>query len=482
MGITQNKYNKILEVCLYIVIFFILHFLVLYFIFPRYYDPLWPNHNDFYVPVYLANMDGGLHYALTLPRPVGYVFFWIIGHFGISESIFAVLLLISINFALIISTIRYYYEITINMVFIVSVCCFAYLILSSPFQYTFATHDAFAQLSLFFLLMASYAYFHRKNILLTILLLMLAFFSKETFAISVLFLSFAWLVYNINKDRYRDGFIPIVMVTFVIIIAVGYNVKINSPFVTNSSDGGYSIVFSIISFGKMFCKYIFSGFNVLNFVAIAIITLILLVKTNFKLKILFCTILLPIAGIFSVLPVSLLPNHYFPGYSFNYTYFIYIPILLLSQIYYNQKLIYGKYIFIFVVILVICSPLVYLNKYKDNWWDLAQEEQQRNLIKDLSSNIDSLTLKQNNVLVTGINFPFSPFDFWESIASFNPSVNVNFYVVSCSNNITPIKFLQLKSKPVLIGFSFIQKNEAESLNVNQIWNVESNGSIIVVKN
>src|SRR5665213_1644427 len=73
---------------------------VLKFVFPKYLSPLWPHHSDFYIP---ASVAGGFRDALsylTWPRPVGMIFFVLIGNLGTRGSIAVIIAITIFNAAI----------------------------------------------------------------------------------------------------------------------------------------------------------------------------------------------------------------------------------------------------------------------------------------------------------------------------------------------------------------------------------------------
>ena len=69
----------------------LIHGLVLYFVFPGYYSPLWPNHSDFYIPVALAQSNLAFTDYLRFPRPMGFIFSGLIGHLGTRGAMLVVI-------------------------------------------------------------------------------------------------------------------------------------------------------------------------------------------------------------------------------------------------------------------------------------------------------------------------------------------------------------------------------------------------------
>ena len=67
------------------------YFLCLQFVFPGYFHPLTPHHNDFYFPPGLSFDGHSLLEKLTWPRPFGFIAFQILGNHveqqrGLAES------------------------------------------------------------------------------------------------------------------------------------------------------------------------------------------------------------------------------------------------------------------------------------------------------------------------------------------------------------------------------------------------------------
>lgn len=92
------------EFSVLLVLFLLIDGLVLKLVFPKFVDPFWPLHSDFYIPAALAYSPAGFWKVLSYPRPVGYAFFWLIGHLKTRGAMVAVLLLVGVNYSLFVTT------------------------------------------------------------------------------------------------------------------------------------------------------------------------------------------------------------------------------------------------------------------------------------------------------------------------------------------------------------------------------------------
>lgn len=419
---------------------FIIHALVLYFVFPRYYDPLWPNHDDFYVPMSLAHSSLSAWSYLWFPRPVGQLFFFTIGHLSLHGSIFVVLLLIMLNCTLASEIIRCTAKLPANFSYLASYSLYLFLLFSQPHFYEFAIHDAFAQLS-FFLLTSSallFLEFHKtgKTALLAISLVIAiaGFLAKETYGLTLVFLGFSWLIFHRREGLLRAS-LPLALTSIALAFALAFNFLQKSPFTSGASGSNnpYHLVVSPASVATEWLRYARDGLNALSISSLTIClcsSLIFLPK-----KIRWLSVILPLSAILAWVPNALLPNHHYSGYSWSGAYLLFSPALFISALVRRgwKPAACG----LAAIITALTSPLLFARAYKDNDWSILQESNQRNLLKSLATLDAGLIEKPNinKVLVTGINFPFSPFGQSRAIRMFPHMRKIKFTVVSYSDEL-----------------------------------------------
>lgn len=222
----------LIEFCFLTLLTLFIHALVLYFIFPGYYSPLWPNHNDYYMQAALANSSAEILSYARWPRPIGMMFAYLTGFFGIKGSIAVVIGITAINCTLTVMLIRRILIIEFKWPFLVSFIVYLYLLFSQPHFYGFHTHDCFAQLSYFFLINAvGWFFIFRERSVLAInfilfSLTLLAFLSKEVYGLSALAVAGAWFFYARKVSLIR-AVMPILVVGSTLLMSLGYNAYLN---------------------------------------------------------------------------------------------------------------------------------------------------------------------------------------------------------------------------------------------------------------
>lgn len=144
--------NKALVFVALFALALITHAVVLQFIYPGYYEPLWPLHSDFYLPTHINNSGLGVINYLSKPRPSGMVFFFLIGSLGVHGSIAAIIFVTLMNVTMTATVAKNILNISFNLQFLAAYISYLVLLFSHPYFYSFYAHDAFSQFSYFLLL------------------------------------------------------------------------------------------------------------------------------------------------------------------------------------------------------------------------------------------------------------------------------------------------------------------------------------------
>lgn len=476
----RNKYvSNFIELFLLFIIGLIVHALVLSLIFPGYYSPLSPLHEDFYLAAAIANSHSEILSYLTSPRPIGTIFFGIIGNFGIKGSIAAIVGLTILNCALTGIFIRKLLGISLDGYFLSAFTLYVYLLFSHPYFYTFYSHDAFAQLSFFLLAVSAHLYLviDKRAVILNGFLLFslstLAFLAKETYALSALAVSTAWF-FHYKKESFLSAATPFVSISAGLILSFIYSFYLKSQFVTGNG-GAYEIDLSPWSVATEWIYYILPSFNFMWL--IASLLLAIFIFRNFKIldkeSLFFWGCMA--ASALAILPNALLPNHRYNGYSWSGAYLLYAALLLLpviiNRIHFRRAVAMSTAIGI--VALCLLSPLANRHKYPLNSWNLFQEKTQRNLLSslhELANEVD--TTVEEKVLISGISFPFSPFRKSASVKSFKKFNNVTFDVITYYSNDPQLKTDRIDS------VKFIAPNEVNFEDYTRILLLGSDGHLI----
>lgn len=469
---------------LLILLAWVVHFLVLSFIFPGYYRPLSFHHSDFYIPAAFAYAPDGYFSFSTLmnwPRPLFMWFYKFTGYFGHEGSVAWVIGIVFFNTALTALLVKRWLNIPLDKRFIVLYFLYAFLLFSAPFFYTFYSQDIGSQLSYLLFLLAAWSFtlLRQLNIVLAgglvFIFSLAALLVKETYAISAAFVAFMWFVANL-KAGYVRASTPLVALSAAV-IAVAINiVRTKSVFVNPDAAQGssYSMNLELISVAIELFRYIKDGLTPLVIFLILVMILGLYkVTRNYKLSaVVFCGF---VFALLSWLPNALLPNHYYPGYSFNGLYvclatvFVVLKLPTLSLSWRSPLLV--------MILLVLLTPLTSLKKYNGsrNAWVLAMEEVQTNMLAGfrvasagLIGEVDPVS-----ILIEGISSPFHPFAFPFSLYSFEGGGNGLYYfpVPESSNRINTSEGL----------VNFIGAKDVSIMSYDQVWFFDDKGYLVRIE-
>lgn len=434
-GARQATFWRKKELALLLGLALTVHAAVLRFIYPGYYKPLWPNHGDFYIPLGLANAPIEFLHFFKVARPAGEAFFWIIGNFGLHGSILAVIFLIMLNCVLSAGIFRHLFPVALTARYLVAFTAYAYLIFSHPYFYEFAAHDAFSQLSFFFLALSVLLFLRfcenpRSYLIpLCFCCALLGFLAKETYGLTALLLAITWFVTH-KKAHLRAAITPVVIAATAFSIAILINIANDSMFISSdsASSSTYHLVLTPGSIFTEWWRYAISGLNILSaitLVALAASAWLFLSPRVFKAVL----IILAAAGAAWV-PNALLPKHFYPGYSWNGSYLLFLPILslpLLPRAAPPSGIACGAAILIAAYV----SPVLSADKYLSNNWSLSQEGINRNFITALDHINDQLMPDADyRVLVSGLNFPFHPFNHAYAIRMFPHMRKIHFSLLT----------------------------------------------------
>jgi len=473
----------IAEFCLLMIFTIGVHAFVLRYIFPGYYNPLWPNHSDFYFSSALANTPSGILSVFKLPRPIGTLFIWLIGHLGIQGSIAAVIVLIQSNCVLSAMLFRRIIGIDFKWSFIAAFFVYLYLIFSQPYFYTFCTEDQMSQLSYFLLINAAWffhIYLKRPSLYALILFFffaILAFLAKETYALTSLVIASAWLL-SYPKKNTMHALIPLVALVSALGVSFIYNACMHSRFYgfdTNAFNAPYKMILNPASVFGEWSRYAREGLNVLN-----LGMFLLIVLTSYRYfradsrKIILVLLSCLIGALLAWIPNSIFPNHHFGGYSCSGSYILFLPVILIALFLQNNKQMY--YMSMAVILLGISSPVLNKNEYLRNDWYLEQENIQRNLLSTLHPLLDQVgtTGASKRILVTGLSFPFNPFIHPMCLLTLTKASLPEFDVVAYST----VNFKDEALGDRVNWVKFIRPDQIDFKKYTNVWMFTSDGRLI----
>lgn len=412
--------NLFIKIACLAVLAFILHAIVLKFIFPGYYSPLYPHHSDFYIPVALANSphDFFQYRYLGYSRPVAIFLIKIIGFLGIHGAILFTVLNVMINCVISATLFRRLLKVPFNAFFIVLFCIYCYLLFSHPYFYTFYTHDVLSHLSYFFLITGGVLFFtqqeknFRKALLLLFSFSLIGFLVKETYMVVELFFVLLGSAFNYKRRSLKTALSPVLAVTAAIGIVLIFNLCIKSVFINfhNAPTDPYYIRLTPASIFNELLLYTKEAFNFLH--GIIIVGMGLLIPLFFRSKEKKVAYLITgclVGIVLSWIPNAVIPNHHNGSYSFNGSYVFYLPLLAIPLI--KMKDVMTRVSVAMLALVCIISPLTSKADYDRQWWVLEQEGTQRNLLRELDTLMNTVNNHeyQGKILITGLTMPFYPF-------------------------------------------------------------------------
>lgn len=466
------------EFFILLVLSVIVHAIVLKFVFPRYYSPLWPHHSDFYLPSAIRFSAEKIQSYAAWPRPVGMVFFSIIGYLGIKGSIAALLGLTLANCVLTASLFRRLLKIEFGWGFLVSFIVYLYLLFSQPHFYGFYSQDAFAQLSYFFLIISVWFFYvlHERSLPVAIFILfflsLIAFLAKETYGLTALGVAGALFFYS-RKDSLFRAALPAFVVSCALALSFLYNLLVRSLFygIGSASIGSpYKVELNVSSVFFEFLRYAREGLNIFN-----VAMLLLISFACYKCfrwgdrRVLFLVFGCIISAILAWIPNSFLPNHHYSGYSWSGAYLLFLPVFLIPSLWKNAGWV--RVVSVAAIVLSVLSPVLSKSQYSKYEWLLSQENTQRNLLNALGGLIGHAgTLDSpERILVTGLVFPFSPFVHPTSLRSFKNASLANYDVVSYASD-------RLEEGADLVRF--IRPADVDLEKYSKVWMFASDGHLV----
>lgn len=459
-----------------------MHFVVLYFIFPGYYNPLTFHHSDFYIPASFVYAPGdGYSFAnlLNWPRPLFMYSYKLSGYLGHSGSVAWVVTIVFLNCVLLALLVKRVLGLKIDIYFCLFYLLYCYLLFSQPYFYTFYSQDIGSQLSFLFLLLGTLGFIGvvEKNSILASLILFFcascAFLIKETYLLSIGFVAFCWFVYYIKQNSLK-AISPGLAILFAGIIAALINFKTKSVFVNPDAEQGspYHIVLNPFSVLKELARY--SNEAIAPALVVVFSLLLFQLYKSYKNRMLLIAFFAcAIFALLAWLPNALLPFHHYQGYSFNGLYvFFGVTFFAVKML---QDQLYSKKILLAFTVLAVLSPLSSLHNYGDtrNTWVIAQEKIQTNMLAGFRKATAQLLPQENsvNVLVSGITAPFHPFVFPESIRSFKGGEKANYYFI------VPKEFPANQGKQVDL-VNFIGESDRDSVAYDQEWKFDEQGNLV----
>lgn len=462
----------------------LVHLVVLSFIFPGYYRPLSFHHSDFYIPAAFAYAPDSYFSFSTLlnwPRPLFMWFYKFTGYFGHAGSVAWVICIVFANSALTAMLVRKWLQVPFDKRFIVFYFLYTFLLFSTPFFYTFYSQDIGSQLSYLLLILAAWAFtlLYQPNVVLAGILVFLmstaALLVKETYIIAAGFIAFVWFLINFKTSLVRAA-MPLIALLGAAIVAAVNIFRTKSVFVNPDAAQGssYSMSLDPISVATELFRYMEDGLAPLIILSVLIAIVWLYRATrNYKLSIIVLGGV--VFAMLSWLPNALLPNHYYPGYSFNGLYVCFATIFVLLRL--PTMSLKWRSPIMAVMLLVLLTPLTSLKEYNGsrNTWVLEMERIQVNMLAGFKKATAGLVGEANpiRILIKGISSPFHPFAFPFSMYSFEGGHKGIYYFP------VPVDSPRINSSEGLVYF--INSDDVTVDNFDQIWVFNDDGALVRIE-
>jgi Tetratricopeptide repeat len=378
------------------------YLLSLWLAFPGYVHPLTPYHNDFYFPPGLSFDGHSLLEKLTWPRPLGFIAFQVFGKLGLHGYLFVVVCIALANAALMIGLAR---RILSRRVYGIAALVYCALLFAHPDFYVDYLHDAFATLSLFYLLLAMHAWFQyrttgrpRYALMCGALMLLLAF-TKETYFLSALCL---WAFETVLRKEQERRAAAILfggsLALFLIAFATNsYSLKYVVRLDTGAA-APYHVSLApaaLLEAAFFYCSHLFPVIALL-----AIAGAFALAREHRLEALGFLA-----AGICAVLPHALLPNHADSMYAWTGAPLAFAPVLFIPR---PARSATTSAQAAFAALLVCVFVWVNRSRYEAHHWTIEQEKINRNIIASypaLKASHDGA----KKILIAGLDMPFHPF-------------------------------------------------------------------------
>jgi hypothetical protein len=456
-----------------------IHAIVLKFIFPGYYSPLYPHHSDFYIPVALAHSPGDFfqYKYLGYSRPLGIFFLKLMGFLGVHGAILFTIINVAANCSLSAILLQRILRVEFKWPFVVLFCIYCYLLFSQPYFYTFYTQDVLSHLSYFFLIAGAFIFYKFYNRHMgraygvLFLSSMIAFLCKETYGLSALVFAFAWLLYDGKKSSAAS--LPLITIGGALILVLAINLFLKSTFIrfgNVSPADPYFINLKPASVFREICLYAGEGLNFAEWMMVGIMGFLIVSYshgTEQRSKYLFGACLA--AAFFSWVPNAIIPNHHNGGYSFNGAYLLYLPLIFIPIMWCQE--IVARYLIALLLIAGFVSPFFSQKAYGKQWWVLEQETSQRNILHALDRLMGQLSPGKDDqhILITGLTMPFFPFHHPLALMEYPNSQFATYDVINYSQTATSGRYHRVK---------FIKPADVEMRRYNQVWMFAGNGALI----
>ncbi len=384
------------------------YFFCLQFVFPGYFHPLYPHHDDFYFPPGLSFDGHSLLDKLQWPRPLGFLVTELLGKLGLKGYLFVLVLVTLANATLTMSLARRIFGQPISWFIALAYCI---LLFAHPDFYVDYLHDAFGTLSYLYLILAMHAWYSYREtngghwpVICAILVLAIAF-TKETYFLSA-FCFWMVQIYLCRGAQRRTGVLMLAgsCAFFVAGLAANaYSMKTVLHLQTGATSP-YRVSLAPAAVVRGFWFYASRLFH--PAVLVLVCGGVAVLYRRREQMIMACALLL--AGICALLPYTVLPNHVDSMYAWTGATLAFSPVLFLSRPFNRQAAWRTAATYAGVAALAFLSIRTSTAQYEEHRWTIAQEKANRNIINSYPA-LKGLDESVRKVLITGLDMPFQPF-------------------------------------------------------------------------
>jgi hypothetical protein len=384
------------------------YFFCLQFVFPGYFHPLYPHHDDFYFPPGLSYDGHSLVEKLQWPRPLGFLAMEVLGKLGLKGYLFVLVLVTLASAALTISLARRIFGQPISWFMALAYCM---LLFAHPDFYVDYLHDAFGTLSYFYLILAMHAWYSyretnqpRLPVVCAMLLLAIGF-TKETYFVSALVFLLVQ-IYLCRGPQRRMSVLLLAGSCMFFAAGLGANAYSMKFFLHLKTDvtGPYHVSLAPAAVVRGFSFYASRLFQPASLL-LALGGIAVLYRRREQLVMAGA---LAVAGVCALLPYSVLPNHLDSMYAWTGASLAFSPILFFSRSFNRKGIWRTATVYAGVAVLAFLSIRTSTAQYDEHGWNIAQEKINRNII-DTYPALKGLDGSVRRVLVTGLDMPFQPF-------------------------------------------------------------------------
>jgi hypothetical protein len=384
------------------------YFFCLQFIFPGYFHPLYPHHDDFYFPPGLSYDGHSLVEKLHWPRPLGFLAMEVLGKLGLKGYLLVLVLVTLANAALTMSLARRILGQPISWFMALAYCI---LLFAHPDFYVDYLHDAFGTLSYFYLILAMHAWYSYRETnqarwpVVCALLLLAIGFTKETYFVSALVF---WLIQIYSCRGAQRRMSVMLFAGSGLFFAAGlaanaYSMKTVLHLKTDITSP-YHVGLAPAAVAGGFWFYASRLFHP----AVLALAVGGIAALNRRRGQMVMAVGLVVAGVCALLPYSVLPNHLDSMYAWTGATLAFSPVLFFFRPFNRPEIWRTAAVYGGVAAFVFLSIRTSRAQYEEHRWNIAQEQVNRNIIDSYPA-LKGLDGSARKVLVTGLDMPFQPF-------------------------------------------------------------------------